>query len=1339
MAIGFVFAAAAENGEDWGGFLIAGTDHRAEGGRSGALIFAGNRRRVVGLQGPVSVVVQPNSGDFVFVAAQLSRSIALFRRDPATGLLTYNRAGSYLSNWTLAPSADSPPADPPWQLGYPLRGVSSLAVSSSGLLFAASALDSTVTVFSIDDFTGSLTLRQIVRDGFPHGAAAIVDGLAGARALALSPNETRLYVAGALDRAIVSFNVVPGRAVLEFQDRIKDGERMWEDFDRTVDDAVVPLSFSDPQYESLWSTGRFPTRLGGGAADAPWTRTAQAVEAFRAGGVDLIAVASTDSNPAVNGGRVAVYRWDTMRQAVRFVHALERETGACALQHVVVSDPYGAAVHLLIVANGPKLGPPRAEPVAGNGAAADVSVYQWSADKERLLLDHRLGLGRGLEQDRAEAPGDEVELHPSGLNTATTTDGEVFLAVAMRWDGSLTDVHSYVYRWHPNGTRTLLDGGMQVFGEGFLPFQLLATSAATAVHFTLVPAATTRALPLLLLLVANSRAGVRPGGGEAGLDVWEHDATTRRFVRRENLPIDGAAAVEAFSIPGEGDFVAVGGPQPKILRWDPVVSRFATHQVPVAPNGTITAGLRFFTADGERYLAVARGPAACDVTRSGRAACLSLQPDSPKSAVLQWNRVLHAFGNILRITDQTNWDLRGGGAAAARAALPVPDAELTMRSAPLALSGGWARGWAFVEVGEAKLLVLASLTRGALAYKWAFPEVAGLTAVSAVAGDGRRVFAASPTDGTIVVLADTNGSLAYDRAVFLPPSQPPVAGLDRVLKLQIRRKNPCIPNPIPRISPTWAGETSTSLSTTPSPPGAGPFRRRLLETSTNWTNMVRLGDRVGTCGRVEVRLNESEPWGTVCDDSWFGAQGVLNAKVACGQLGLTWLRGRVMLSARLGAGTGPIWLGNVWCSGSEPALQLCPNLGWGVHECNHYEDVGVCCDDSGDTTSTTPAPTTTTTAPTTTNRPTTTTPTPTTTTTTTPMPTTTTVRPTTTAIPTTTAVTSTPPPTTPAASELVRLVNGTGFVGFCGRVEVRAGTGPGDFWGTVCDDGWSQADANVVCRQLGYAPGRAECCGRLGRGSVTQPIWLSGVVCVGTEAAIRECRSGAWGQTDCDHSEDAGACCTLPTTTGTIPPTTTPPEETPRGNETAAGDNVTVARTTTPAPTTTVMPTTTRAPTTSTTVRRTTTTAPRTTSITAATTTTTPGAIVTSPASTTTIPTTIPTTTKRFVTTTTTRKTTTPANTTTFWSTPVPTTTPQPPPLNPVGLVAEMGLLPLPCGPFLPHGTSPRPGPAPTCREKVVRPVFTLDPVTEVLPLSYGTSLVALFNTPQKPCGEPTI
>ena len=47
--------------------------------------------------------------------------------------------------------------------------------------------------------------------------------------------------------------------------------------------------------------------------------------------------------------------------------------------------------------------------------------------------------------------------------------------------------------------------------------------------------------------------------------------------------------------------------------------------------------------------------------------------------------------------------------------------------------------------------------------------------------------------------------------------------------------------------------------------------------------------------------------------------------------------------AFFGQGTGAIWLDNVVCTGNETRLYDCQNTGIGVHNCSHFEDVGIRC------------------------------------------------------------------------------------------------------------------------------------------------------------------------------------------------------------------------------------------------------------------------------------------------------------------------------------------------------------------------------------------------------------
>lgn len=100
---------------------------------------------------------------------------------------------------------------------------------------------------------------------------------------------------------------------------------------------------------------------------------------------------------------------------------------------------------------------------------------------------------------------------------------------------------------------------------------------------------------------------------------------------------------------------------------------------------------------------------------------------------------------------------------------------------------------------------------------------------------------------------------------------------------------------------------------------------------------IRLIGSTPSTGRVEIFYNNQ--WGTICDDSW----DINDTNVVCRQLGFPDLASREFRGAHYGQGSGPIWVHQVACSGSESTLYECSHRGWGQTGCTHSQDTGVQC------------------------------------------------------------------------------------------------------------------------------------------------------------------------------------------------------------------------------------------------------------------------------------------------------------------------------------------------------------------------------------------------------------
>jgi len=138
---------------------------------------------VDGLAGADGVAVSPD-GKHVYATGETDDAVSVFSRHPATGALTFLQTINHVANST-----------------YGLDGAQSVAITPDGTqALVVSNVSDALVVFNRNTTTGLLTYRQSLKDSVSPN-----DGLDGAIAIALSPDGVHAYVTGTTENALSVF------------------------------------------------------------------------------------------------------------------------------------------------------------------------------------------------------------------------------------------------------------------------------------------------------------------------------------------------------------------------------------------------------------------------------------------------------------------------------------------------------------------------------------------------------------------------------------------------------------------------------------------------------------------------------------------------------------------------------------------------------------------------------------------------------------------------------------------------------------------------------------------------------------------------------------------------------------------------------------------------------------------------------------------------------------------------------------------------------------------------------------------------------------------------------
>ena len=173
-----------------------------------------------GLDGAQSLAISPD-GNYVYAASVDDNAIPRFSRNSTTGALTY--LGVIIDG-------SGPVQD--------LAGVFGLTISPDGKhLYAAANDDDALTTFDRNVSTGQLSYVEREKDG-----EAGVDGLNGARSVAVSPDGKHVYVSAWYDDSVATFSRNSTSGALTYVEVDKDGVNGVAGLDAASDVVVSPDS-----------------------------------------------------------------------------------------------------------------------------------------------------------------------------------------------------------------------------------------------------------------------------------------------------------------------------------------------------------------------------------------------------------------------------------------------------------------------------------------------------------------------------------------------------------------------------------------------------------------------------------------------------------------------------------------------------------------------------------------------------------------------------------------------------------------------------------------------------------------------------------------------------------------------------------------------------------------------------------------------------------------------------------------------------------------------------------------------------------------------------------------